>query len=326
MVAGVCGGLGRYFDVNPTFYRVGFVVLALLGGAGILIYGAAVLVMPDEGRDESIVEEAFREPPRPPRRGSSASRSSRSPRSPCSRTRGSGRTATSRGCCCSSPVVALLAAPAGHRARAGRDRAAGRRRAGPLAPAPAPPSPRRSFPLSLRRARRARRRGRSARRALGLGRRRPLERRAGGRRGAVGVALVGGAFLHLRVGGLVVIGLVLGDRGDPRLDDRRQARRRHRRPRLRTHDRGRPQGRVPARNRRAATRPGQAGAACRRDPRRCRASASASCTSSCRPRRPSASRATSAGVTARCSASDDNGHDVDDDRDPAGRREARRCS
>ena len=34
MVAGVCGGLGRYFDVNPTFYRVGFVVLALLGGAG----------------------------------------------------------------------------------------------------------------------------------------------------------------------------------------------------------------------------------------------------------------------------------------------------
>ena len=52
MVAGVCGGLGRYFDVNPTFYRVGFIVLALLGGGGLLIYGAAVLVMPEEGRDE----------------------------------------------------------------------------------------------------------------------------------------------------------------------------------------------------------------------------------------------------------------------------------
>jgi phage shock protein PspC (stress-responsive transcriptional regulator) len=61
MIAGVSGGLGRYFDVNPVFYRVGFVVLALLGGAGILIYAAAALVIPDEGRDESIVEQALRE-------------------------------------------------------------------------------------------------------------------------------------------------------------------------------------------------------------------------------------------------------------------------
>jgi phage shock protein PspC (stress-responsive transcriptional regulator) len=61
MVAGVSGGLGRYFDVNPVFYRVGFVVLALLGGAGILIYLAAALVIPDEGQDQSIVEQALRE-------------------------------------------------------------------------------------------------------------------------------------------------------------------------------------------------------------------------------------------------------------------------
>src|SRR5262245_36593778 len=61
MVAGVSGGLGRYFDVNPVLYRVGFVVLALLGGAGILIYAAAALVIPDEGRDESVVEQALRE-------------------------------------------------------------------------------------------------------------------------------------------------------------------------------------------------------------------------------------------------------------------------
>jgi phage shock protein PspC (stress-responsive transcriptional regulator) len=61
MVAGVCGGLARYFDVNPTFYRVGFVVLTLLGGAGLLIYGAALLVMPDEGQKESIASEVLRE-------------------------------------------------------------------------------------------------------------------------------------------------------------------------------------------------------------------------------------------------------------------------
>ena len=34
MLTGVCGGLGRYFDLNPTVFRVGFVVLTLLGGRG----------------------------------------------------------------------------------------------------------------------------------------------------------------------------------------------------------------------------------------------------------------------------------------------------
>src|SRR5262245_45506599 len=61
MIAGVSGGLGRYFDVNPVLYRVGFVVLALLGGAGIVIYLVAALVIPDEGRDESLVDSALRE-------------------------------------------------------------------------------------------------------------------------------------------------------------------------------------------------------------------------------------------------------------------------
>ena len=45
MLAGVCGGLGSYFDVNPLFYRIGFVVLSFLGGAGFLVYGAALLVI-----------------------------------------------------------------------------------------------------------------------------------------------------------------------------------------------------------------------------------------------------------------------------------------
>src|SRR5207253_3329780 len=59
MIAGVCGGLGRYFDVNPVFYRVGFVVLTLLGGAGILIYGTALLVMPNEGDQDSIAADVL---------------------------------------------------------------------------------------------------------------------------------------------------------------------------------------------------------------------------------------------------------------------------
>jgi len=59
MIAGVCGGLGRYFDVNPVFYRVGFVVLTLLGGAGILIYGASLLVIPNEGDRDSIAADVL---------------------------------------------------------------------------------------------------------------------------------------------------------------------------------------------------------------------------------------------------------------------------
>lgn len=60
MLAGVCGGLGRYFDVNPLFYRVGFVVLTLLGGAGALIYGASLLVIPVEGERDSIAADVLR--------------------------------------------------------------------------------------------------------------------------------------------------------------------------------------------------------------------------------------------------------------------------
>lgn len=60
MVAGVSGGLARYFEIHPAVFRVGFVVLTLLGGAGILIYAAAALVMPDEGKQDSIATAALR--------------------------------------------------------------------------------------------------------------------------------------------------------------------------------------------------------------------------------------------------------------------------
>ena len=60
MLAGVCGGLARYFEIHPAFFRVGFVVLTLIGGAGILIYLAAALVIPDEGNEDSVVSAALR--------------------------------------------------------------------------------------------------------------------------------------------------------------------------------------------------------------------------------------------------------------------------
>jgi phage shock protein PspC (stress-responsive transcriptional regulator) len=60
MLAGVSGGLARYFDIHPAVFRVGFVVLTLLGGAGILIYAVAALVMPNEGKKDSVATAALR--------------------------------------------------------------------------------------------------------------------------------------------------------------------------------------------------------------------------------------------------------------------------
>jgi phage shock protein C len=46
VVAGISGGLGEYFALDPVWFRIGFVVLALGGGSGILIYLLMWLVIP----------------------------------------------------------------------------------------------------------------------------------------------------------------------------------------------------------------------------------------------------------------------------------------
>ncbi len=47
MIAGVCGGLGEYLDVDPTLIRLMFVLAVLAGfGSGIVIYIIMALVMP----------------------------------------------------------------------------------------------------------------------------------------------------------------------------------------------------------------------------------------------------------------------------------------
>ena len=49
VIAGVCGGLGEYLDIDATFVRVAMVVLTLVGGAGILIYIVLLVLMPLPG-------------------------------------------------------------------------------------------------------------------------------------------------------------------------------------------------------------------------------------------------------------------------------------
>jgi phage shock protein C len=44
--AGVCGGLAEYFDVDPVVIRVLFVLMVLFGGTGIVLYIAAIFIVP----------------------------------------------------------------------------------------------------------------------------------------------------------------------------------------------------------------------------------------------------------------------------------------
>ena len=48
VVGGVCAGLGRYFNIDPLFFRIGAVALAFAGGAGLLLYLAALILVPSE--------------------------------------------------------------------------------------------------------------------------------------------------------------------------------------------------------------------------------------------------------------------------------------
>ncbi|MER7520089.1 PspC domain-containing protein [Streptomyces sp. NPDC126499] len=54
VVAGVCGGLGRHFDLDPVIFRVTLGVLAVTGGVGLIFYGFAWLLIPlgDEEENE----------------------------------------------------------------------------------------------------------------------------------------------------------------------------------------------------------------------------------------------------------------------------------
>ncbi len=54
VVAGVAAGLARYLGVDVMIIRLAFVVLTIVGGAGIPLYLAGLLLIPGEGSDQSI--------------------------------------------------------------------------------------------------------------------------------------------------------------------------------------------------------------------------------------------------------------------------------
>lgn len=46
MLAGVCGGIGEYFNISGALVRLLFVILAFAVGSGLLIYIIAMIIMP----------------------------------------------------------------------------------------------------------------------------------------------------------------------------------------------------------------------------------------------------------------------------------------
>ncbi len=60
VIAGVCGGIGRRFDIDPVIVRIGWVALTLLGGSGVWLYLIAWVVMAKEGEAESAAVRTLR--------------------------------------------------------------------------------------------------------------------------------------------------------------------------------------------------------------------------------------------------------------------------
>lgn len=48
VIAGVCGGLGDYFNIDPTVVRLVFLLMVIFGGLSAWIYLLALIIMPNE--------------------------------------------------------------------------------------------------------------------------------------------------------------------------------------------------------------------------------------------------------------------------------------
>ena len=61
VVAGVCGGLGQYFGLDPVIVRLIMVALIFAGGMGLFIYPLLWLIMPVEGTGQPTIGEGLRD-------------------------------------------------------------------------------------------------------------------------------------------------------------------------------------------------------------------------------------------------------------------------
>lgn len=59
MIAGVCAGVARHLDIDPVIPRVVLATLTFVGLSGLVLYGAAWLLIPEDGASESVAGKTF---------------------------------------------------------------------------------------------------------------------------------------------------------------------------------------------------------------------------------------------------------------------------
>jgi phage shock protein PspC (stress-responsive transcriptional regulator) len=57
LVGGICGGIGEYFDIDPTIIRIIFILITLFGGSGIILYIILWLIIPSDKKVKVSVKE-----------------------------------------------------------------------------------------------------------------------------------------------------------------------------------------------------------------------------------------------------------------------------
>jgi phage shock protein C len=57
MIAGVCGGLAQYLELDPVLVRLAFVVLLFASGVGLPIYIVLWLIMPEENGETAVTND-----------------------------------------------------------------------------------------------------------------------------------------------------------------------------------------------------------------------------------------------------------------------------
>jgi phage shock protein PspC (stress-responsive transcriptional regulator) len=58
-LTGLCGGVAQYWGIDPVLIRVGWALLALSGGIGLVLYLAGWLLIPVEGSEKALAEDLF---------------------------------------------------------------------------------------------------------------------------------------------------------------------------------------------------------------------------------------------------------------------------
>jgi phage shock protein PspC (stress-responsive transcriptional regulator) len=56
MIAGVCGGLGEFMNVDPVIVRIAFILLTIFGGIGFLLYLIGIIIIPKNPNQQAVAE------------------------------------------------------------------------------------------------------------------------------------------------------------------------------------------------------------------------------------------------------------------------------